>query len=69
MCPMTFVYTKLALEKLKTGEILEVLLDFRSAVKNVPENCKRQSLAELLDVRLVNPKKGAEEWELRLKKI
>ena len=69
LCPMTFVYTKLALEKLKTGDLLEVLLDYRSALKNVPENCKRQGLAELLEVKVVNPKKGAEEWELLLKKI
>ena len=67
ICPMTFVYTKLALEELNKGDILEVELNFRPAIKNVPENCKRQSLAELVEVREIN--KTAEIYELVLKKL
>ncbi|MFX0041126.1 MAG: sulfurtransferase TusA family protein [Promethearchaeota archaeon] len=67
VCPMTFVYTKLALEELKKGEILEVELDFLPAIKNVPENCKRQSLAELLEVKEIEHNK--EIWLLKLKKL
>jgi len=64
---MTFVYIKLRLEELDKGDILEVLLDFPAALKNIPENCKRQSLAVLLEIKeMVSDDKF---WCLRLKKI
>ena len=66
-CPMTFVLTKLALEDLPTENILEVLLDFPSALKNIPENCKRQGLAELLEINKAKSTKN--EWILKLKKL
>lgn len=67
LCPMTFVLTKLALEDLPTGHTLEVLLDFPSALKNIPDNCKRQGLAELLEINQVKSPKN--EWVLKLKKL
>ena len=67
VCPMTFVYTKLALEELDKGNILEVLLDFAPAIKNVPENCERQSLAELLEIKEIGS--DNKYWCLRLKKL
>ncbi|MFX0035826.1 MAG: sulfurtransferase TusA family protein [Candidatus Hermodarchaeota archaeon] len=67
MCPMTFVYTKLALEELSKGDILEVELDFLHAIKNIPENCKRQNLADLLEVKEINPDRDI--WLLKLKKL
>ncbi len=67
ICPMTFVYTKLALEELNKDDILEVELNFRPAIKNVPENCKRQSLAELIEIREINT--NEEIFELVLKKL
>ena len=48
-CPMTFVYTKVALENLKTGGILKVILDFRSAFTNVPKSVIKQGLGEILN--------------------
>ena len=35
-CPMTFVRTKLALEQMKSGEILAVLLRGDEPLRNVP---------------------------------
>jgi len=67
VCPLTFVYTKLALEELEKGEILEVYLDFPAALKNIPESCKRQSIAELLDVKDHHSDKP--EWIMILKKL
>jgi len=67
VCPMTFVYTKLKLEELNEGDILEVILDFRAAVKKIPENCERQSLAELIEVKEIREKKR--NWLLTLKKL
>jgi tRNA 2-thiouridine synthesizing protein A len=67
VCPMTFVYTKLALEELDKGDLIEVELNFRPAIKNVPENCKRQGLAELIEVREIDKK--ADIYELVLKRL
>ncbi|MHA1520845.1 MAG: sulfurtransferase TusA family protein [Promethearchaeota archaeon] len=47
-CPMTFVYTKVALEEMKSGGILRVILDFRSAFTSVPENVSRQQLGSVV---------------------
>jgi tRNA 2-thiouridine synthesizing protein A len=68
VCPMTFVYTKLALEDLNKGDILEVLLDYRPAVKNVPNNCKRQGIAEILDIEEFSEEETY-NWLLKLQKI
>lgn len=66
-CPMTFVYTKLALEELKKGNILKVILDYPPAVENIPENSKRQSLAKLLKSK--KRKSRSTEWVLKLQRI
>ena len=66
LCPMTFVYTKLALEEMDQGEILEVTLDFPPAIENIPESCRRQRLAELLVIKEIDGSKKT--WQLTLKK-
>jgi len=67
VCPMTFVYTKLTLEELNRGDVLEVILDFPPATKNIYENCRRQDIAELLEVKEINANKHI--WLLKLKKL
>ncbi len=67
VCPMTFVFTKLALEKMNPGEILELTLDFPAAVKTIPNNCKRQNIGELIDIKEVDNEKKI--WILLIKKI
>lgn len=67
VCPMTFVYTKLNLEKMKKGEILEVMLDFPAAVENIPASCKRQNIGEILEINELNLEKKT--WLLKIKKI
>ena len=41
-CPMTFVKTKLALEKLQSGDVLEVLLKDGEPRQNVPKSASEQ---------------------------
>ncbi len=41
-CPMTFVKTKLELEKLNKGEILEVILKKGEPLENVPSSAEEQ---------------------------
>ncbi|MFX0027995.1 MAG: sulfurtransferase TusA family protein [Candidatus Hermodarchaeota archaeon] len=67
ICPMTFVYTKLQLEKMNSGELLEVTLDFPAAIKNVPDSCKRQNLGETIEISETDKKK--KEWILKIRKI
>jgi tRNA 2-thiouridine synthesizing protein A len=65
--PMNFIYTKLKLEELNKGDVLEVIIDFPAAAKSVPENCERQSLAELIEIQELKEKKKV--WLLKLKKL
>ncbi len=67
ICPMTFVYTKLALEELNKDAIIEVILDYPPAVENIPESCKRQSLAKVLKITEINSEKKT--WQLKLRKL
>ena len=67
LCPMTFVYTKLALEEMNKGEILEVLLDFPAALENIPDSCRRQGLAEVLEIKKID--KNNKVWKMNLRKI
>lgn len=65
-CPMTFVYTKVSLEKMDDGEILQVILDFRSAFTNVPASVKKQDLGEIIAEQEDNDVKAI--WIRRTKK-
>ncbi len=49
-CPMTFVKTKLALEKLKQGDILEVMLTEGEPLDNVPKTVNEQGF-NVLDIK------------------
>lgn len=41
-CPMNFVKTKLALEEMGPGEVLEVILDEGEPMRNVPRAVKEE---------------------------
>ena len=41
-CPMTFVKTKIELSKLKSGDVLEVLLTEGEPLENVPKSSREQ---------------------------
>lgn len=47
-CPITFVKTKLALDLLNDGEILEIFLNAGEAVKNVPRSLRNEGHKVLL---------------------
>ena len=51
-CPMTFVKTKLALEKLKKGNRLTVLLSKGEPLDNVPKTVKEQG-SKILEISKV----------------
>ncbi len=49
-CPITFVKTKVALEDMEDGEILEVRLNDGEPVQNVPRSLKEEG-HKILDLR------------------
>ena len=63
VCPYTFVKSKLIIEEINPGEILEVIVDYAPALKNVPKSMEMEG-HEVLDVEQI--KDG--EWKILLKK-
>lgn len=51
-CPMTFVKTKLELEKLQPGDTLEVLLSEGEPLSNVPRTAVEQGFQVLEQVHV-----------------
>lgn len=52
-CPLNFVKAKLELEKIKIGQILEVLLDDGEPIRNAPASFAEQG-QEIIEVKSVN---------------
>lgn len=63
VCPVTFAKTKIALEEMRTGEVLLVRLDYEPATRNVPRSAELYG-DEVLAVRQV----GDREWEVLIRK-
>ncbi|MBM4310461.1 MAG: sulfurtransferase TusA family protein [Deltaproteobacteria bacterium] len=63
-CPMTFVYTKLELERLERGQILKVILDYAPSFTNVPRSVELQDLGEVI----CNPAEQGGEKTLWIRK-
>jgi tRNA 2-thiouridine synthesizing protein A len=63
VCPMNYVRTKLGLESLEPGEVLEVLLDPGEGVRNVP----RSAAEDGHEVLLLEPA-GEGRWRLRIRR-
>lgn len=38
ICPYTFVKSKLAIEDMEVGEVLEILLDYEEASRSIPKS-------------------------------
>ncbi len=64
VCPFTFVKTKLALEELENGEILEVIFDHEPAVKDVPKSVEAEGHKVLAIEKI-----GENEWKVVIKKM
>jgi tRNA 2-thiouridine synthesizing protein A len=63
VCPYTFVKSKLALEEMGVGEVLEVIVDHEPAVENVPRSLKSEGQTVLSVEKLNNT-----DWRLVIKK-
>lgn len=63
VCPMTFVYSKMAIDKMNNDEILEILLDNIPALENVPRSLKDEG-HEILEVKKISDK----DWKIVVRK-
>lgn len=62
-CPINFVKTKLKLEQMNKGEVLEVLLDDGDPITNVTASVKEDG-HQILKVEKIN-----DHWKLVVKKV
>ena len=63
VCPYTFVRSKLAIEKMNLGEVLEIILDHKPAVENVPKSMENEG-QKLLKIE----QPGEKQWHLFIRK-
>ena len=63
VCPYTFVKSKLAMEEMRLGEVLEVIVDHEPAVENVPKSMQNEG-QKVLTVEKIS---GA-DWRMVFKK-
>jgi TusA-related sulfurtransferase len=62
-CPYTLVKTKLGIESIEVGQIMEVILDYPEAAGSVPKAMENYGHA-VLKVEKINPK----EWIVQIRK-
>ena len=62
VCPMNFVKTKLKLESMEDGEILEIILDSGEPIQNVPKSIKDEGH------KIVGVTKEDDHFKLKIEK-
>ncbi|RJP18035.1 MAG: sulfurtransferase TusA family protein [Candidatus Abyssobacteria bacterium SURF_5] len=63
ICPYTFVRSKLAIEEMRPGQILRVIVDYEPATRNVPRSMENEG-NEILGVSKVNDS----DWQILILK-
>jgi TusA-related sulfurtransferase len=63
VCPYTFVRSKLAIEKMNLGEVLEIIVDHKPAVDNVPKSMENEG-QKILKIDQTAEK----EWHIYVRK-
>lgn len=63
VCPYTFVRSKLTIEKMNIGEVLEIITDHKPASENVPKSMENEGQ------KVLNVEQTAEkEWHIYVRK-
>lgn len=63
VCPYTLVKSKLAIEDIEVGQVLEILLDYPEAAESIPKAMLNYGHS-VLKVEKINPK----EWVIQIRK-
>ncbi len=62
LCPINFVKTKLALEEMEKGQVLEIIIDDGEPIQNVPKSIKEEGH------KIVEVKKEDNHFRLKIEK-
>lgn len=62
LCPINFVKTKLKLEAMDVGQVLEIVLDDGEPIQNVPKSIKEEGH------KIVEVKKEGDSFRLKIEK-
>ncbi len=63
VCPYTFVKSKLAVEDMEVGQVLEILLDYEEASRSIPKSMEDHG-QRVLKVEKVNDT----DWVIQVRK-
>jgi TusA-related sulfurtransferase len=63
VCPYTLVKSKLAVEEVEVGQVVEILLDYPEAADSIPKAMLNYGNT-VLGVEKINPK----EWKILIRK-
>ncbi len=63
VCPYTFVRSKLTIEKMNLGEVLEIITDHKPASENVPKSMENEG-QRVLKIEQTSEK----EWRIFVRK-
>ncbi len=63
VCPYTFVRSKLALEQIEPGQVLEVIVDHQPATENVPRSMENEG-HKILKIEKINDT----DWQMIFRK-
>jgi TusA-related sulfurtransferase len=63
ICPYTFVKSKLVIEEMNPGDILEVIVDFAPSAENIPRSMKNEGHSVLAVERI-----DSSQWRILIKK-
>ncbi len=63
VCPYTFVRSKLAIEKMNVGEVLQIITDHKAASENVPKSMENEG-QKVLKIE----QQGEKEWHIYVRK-
>lgn len=63
ICPYTFVKSKIAIENMEVGQVLEILLDYEEASRSIPKSMEDHG-HKVLKVEKINDT----DWVLQIRK-
>lgn len=63
ICPYTFVKSKIAIEGMEVGQVLEILLDYEEASRSIPKSMEDHG-HKVLKVEKINDT----DWVLQIRK-
>ncbi|MBI5178370.1 MAG: sulfurtransferase TusA family protein [Nitrospinae bacterium] len=63
VCPYTFVRSKLAIEEMEPGQVLEIITDHQPATQNVPRSFENEG-HKVLEIAKINDR----EWRMVVQK-